>query len=344
MGDGHYQTEDNGQESADGQKGVGDEDDQHELPHTLLGGARWLHAIGAYRERAAEEGEGKAEKQGELHYLLQLCDLQVLNIGDNEEGEEDDTVYRMGALGNSQAGARKQLQQRQAGRQRDQHGQRFECGRLFQFQIVILEERLQFLAVELVLTGDAVQEGYRGTLSDSSHCRGHSSGGAATTACSRRRWRRRRLRRQRRAGCGGAAATAAAAAAAATFLLPRLFALLDFLKRHFFHVRAIHKPRRGKAPPLLRPLSLPSHSSGKKPGEEGREGGGGCCFFENAGKQYWGWRAGAVLDTESQPKREQQSPKAAHPLSRRHTQQQPPERSSFPMASERLSVAQSHSH
>lgn len=214
VGDGHHQPEDDGQQGPDGQQRVGDEGDQHELPHALLGGAGGLHAVGAEREGAAEEGEGEAEEQGELDDLLQLGDLQVLDIGDDEEGEEDDAVHRVRALGDGQAGAGEQLHQGQAGGEHDEDGQRLEGGRLLQLQVVALEESLQLLAVELVLAGDGIQQ---------QQGRGVPQPGSR----SRRRGSRR-----------GAAAVAA--------LLPLG---LDFLKRYFLHVSAIHKPRGRDAPP-----------------------------------------------------------------------------------------------
>lgn len=111
MGDGHHQPEDHGQQRPDGKQWVGDEGYQHELPHALLGGAGRLHAVGAEREGAAEEGEGEAEEQGELDDLLQLGDLQVLDISDDEKGEEDDAVHRVRTFGDGQAGAGEQLHQ-----------------------------------------------------------------------------------------------------------------------------------------------------------------------------------------------------------------------------------------
>lgn len=214
VGDGHHQPEDDGQQGPDGQQRVGDEGDQHELPHALLGGAGGLHAVGAEREGAAEEGEGEAEEQGELDDLLQLGDLQVLDIGDDEEGEEDDAVHRVGAFGDGQAGAGEQLQQGQAGGEHNEDGQRLQSGRLLQLQVVALEESLQLLAVKLVLASDGIQQ---------QQGRGVPQPGSR----SRRRGSRR-----------GAAAVAA--------LLPLG---LDFLKRYFLHVSAIHKPRGRNAPP-----------------------------------------------------------------------------------------------
>ncbi len=79
------------------------------------------------RKRATEQREGEAEEQREPRDLLQLRDLQIFDVGDDEEWGEDDAVDRVRALGHGEARAGgEQLHERQRGRGEDEDGQRFE--------------------------------------------------------------------------------------------------------------------------------------------------------------------------------------------------------------------------
>lgn len=164
MWDGDHYSQHNRQECPHGQERVGDKGDQDELPHALLRGRRRLHPHGAQREGAAEERESEAEEQRQVDYLLELSHLQVLDISYNEQGDEDDTVHRMGPLGDGEAGAGQQLHHGQRSGHEDEDGQGFEGGRLLQLQVVVLEEGLELLAVKLVLTHDGGQGDARRTV------------------------------------------------------------------------------------------------------------------------------------------------------------------------------------
>ena len=164
MRDGHHYSQHDGQQRPHGQERVGDEGDQDELPHALLRGRRGLQPHRAQREGAAEEREGEAEEQRQVDDLLQLSHLQVLDISYDEEGHEDDTVHRVGPLGDGEAGAGQQLHHGQRRGHEDEHGQGFEGGGLLQLQVVVLEEGLELLAVELVLAHDGGQGDDRRTV------------------------------------------------------------------------------------------------------------------------------------------------------------------------------------
>lgn len=156
---GEHNSKKHSQQRPHWQQHVSHEGDEHELPHALLGGsgAQRLRRSERQRERAAEQREGEAEEQGQLRDLLELRDLQVLDVGDNEQREEHYAVHRVGALGQGETRTGEQLHQGQGRRGHDEHRQRFEGGRLLQLQVVALEESLQLLAVELVLAGDVAQ-------------------------------------------------------------------------------------------------------------------------------------------------------------------------------------------
>lgn len=109
MGDGDHYSKHNSQERPDRQERVGDEGDQDELPHALLRGRRGLQSHGAQGEGAAEEGKREAEEKCQVNDLLELSHLQVLDVSYNEEREEDDTVDRMGPLGDGEARTGQQL-------------------------------------------------------------------------------------------------------------------------------------------------------------------------------------------------------------------------------------------
>lgn len=148
---GHQQPEEQRQQRPHRQQRVRHERQQQQLPNALLRtrGARHV------RERAAQHREGEAEEQAQVRDLLQLGHLQVFDVGDDEERDEDDEVHRVRALGDGEAGAgQQQLQQAEAGGQQDEHGQRLQRGGLLEPQVVVVEERLELLAVELVLARD----------------------------------------------------------------------------------------------------------------------------------------------------------------------------------------------
>lgn len=109
MGDRDHYSKHNRQQCPHRQERIGDEGDQDELPHALLGGRGGLHPHRAQREGTAEKGESEAEKQCQVDDLLELSHLQVLDISYDEQGDEDDTVDRMGPLGDCEAGAGQQL-------------------------------------------------------------------------------------------------------------------------------------------------------------------------------------------------------------------------------------------
>lgn len=140
MRDGDHDSQHNGQDRPHRQERIGDECDQDELPHALFRGRRRLQPHRAQREGAAEEGKSEAEEQRQVDDLLELCHLQVLDISYDEQGEEDNTVHRMGPLGDGETGAGQQLHHGQRGRHEDEDGQGFEGGRLLQFQVVVLEQ------------------------------------------------------------------------------------------------------------------------------------------------------------------------------------------------------------
>lgn len=164
MRDGHQDSQHHGQNRPHWQERIGDKCDQDELPHALFRGRRRIHPHRAQGERAAEERESEAEEQRQVDDLLELSHLQVLDISYDKQGEEDDTVHRMGPLGDGEAGAGKQLHHGQRGGHGDEDGQGFEGGRLLQFQVVVLEQGLQLLAVELVLADDGGQGDARWTV------------------------------------------------------------------------------------------------------------------------------------------------------------------------------------
>lgn len=164
MRNGNHYSKHNSQECPYWQERVGDEGDQNELPHALLRGRRGLHPHRAQGEGTAQEREGEAEKQRQVDNLLELSHLQVLDVSYYEKGHEDDTVDRVGALGDGEAGAGQQLHHGQSGGHEDEDCEGFESGSLLQFQVVVLEERLEFLAVELVLAHDGGQRDDRWTV------------------------------------------------------------------------------------------------------------------------------------------------------------------------------------
>lgn len=71
---------------------------------------------------------------------------------------------RVGPLGDGKAGAGQQLHHGQREGHEDEDRQGFESGSLLQFKVVVLEERLKFLAVELVLARDGGQRDARRTV------------------------------------------------------------------------------------------------------------------------------------------------------------------------------------
>ncbi len=146
---GHQHTEQQREQRAHRQQRVRHERQQQQLPHAVLRGR------GRVRERAAQQREAEAEEQAQVSDLLQLVRPQVLDVGDDEEQDEDDGVHWVRALGDGEAWAgQQQLQQAEAGRQQREHRQRRQRARLLQLQAVAVEERLELLAVELVLAGD----------------------------------------------------------------------------------------------------------------------------------------------------------------------------------------------
>lgn len=126
MRDGDHYSKHNSQQCPHRQERIGDEGDQDELPHALLRGRRGLQPHCAEGEGTAEERESEAEEQREVYNLLELSHLQVLDISYDEQGDEDDTVDRMGPFGDGEAGAGQQLHHGQSGCHEDEHGQGFE--------------------------------------------------------------------------------------------------------------------------------------------------------------------------------------------------------------------------
>lgn len=164
MRDGDHYSQHNSQECPHRKERIGDKGDQDELPHALLRGRRRLHSHSAQWEGAAEERESEGEEQRQVDNLLELSHLQVLDISYDEQRDEDDTVHRMGPLGDGKAGAGQQLHHGERRGHEDEDGQGFESGRLLQLQVVVLKEGLELLAVELILTHDGGQGDTRWTV------------------------------------------------------------------------------------------------------------------------------------------------------------------------------------
>lgn len=89
----HQDTEQNRQERPDRKQRVGNKRNEHQLPDTLLRCcARRIRCQRALRpvtqrerKRATEQREREAEEQRESRDLLQLRDLQIFDVGDDEE-------------------------------------------------------------------------------------------------------------------------------------------------------------------------------------------------------------------------------------------------------------------